>query len=125
MQLYVGPCHVVSAEIAVAMIVPIENPTDCKERGVIRFLQASEILGDLAEEASSRGIVLLYDNARSHTAQQTKALLREQFHWDIFEDPPYSPDLAPPGFFLFPKMKEHIAGKNNEDLKNAVDGHMV
>ena len=54
MQLYVGPSHVVSGEIAVAMAVPIENPTDCEVRGVIRFLQADEILGYLAEEAISR-----------------------------------------------------------------------
>ena len=53
MQLHVGPCHVVSAEIAVAMAVPIENPADCELRGDIRFLQADEILGYLAEEASS------------------------------------------------------------------------
>ena len=44
----------VSAEIAVAMTVPIENPVDCEVRGVISFLQADEILGYLAEEASSR-----------------------------------------------------------------------
>ena len=54
MQLYVGPCHRVTAEIAVAMAVPIENPADCEIRGVIRFLQADEILDYLAEEASSR-----------------------------------------------------------------------
>ena len=30
MQLYLGPCHMVSAEIAVAMAVPIENPADCE-----------------------------------------------------------------------------------------------
>ena len=54
MQLYVGPCHVVSAGIAVAMVVPIENPADCEVRGVIRFLQADEILGYLVEEASTR-----------------------------------------------------------------------
>ena len=55
MQLYVGPCHVASAEIAVAVAVPIENPADCEVRGVIRFLQADEtLLGYLAEEASSR-----------------------------------------------------------------------
>ena len=56
MQLYVGPCHVVSAEKAVAMAVPIENPADydCEVRGVIRFLQAVEMLDYLAEEASSR-----------------------------------------------------------------------
>ena len=54
MQLYVGSCLVVSAEIAVAMVVPIENPTDFEVRGVISFLQADKILGYLAEEASSR-----------------------------------------------------------------------
>ena len=36
--------------------------------------------------------------------------------------PPYSPDLAPSDFFLFSKMKEHLAGNcfpNDEDLKDA------
>ena len=34
---------------------------------------------------------------------------------------PYSPDLAPSDFFLFTKIKEHLAGKrfeNDEDLKD-------
>ena len=53
-QLYVGPCHLVSAEKAVAMAVPIENPADCEVRGVIRFLKADEVLGYLAKEASFR-----------------------------------------------------------------------
>ena len=43
-----------SAEIALAMAVPVENPADCEVRGIIRFLQADEILGYLAEQASSR-----------------------------------------------------------------------
>ena len=50
-QLYVGFCHVVSAE---TMAVPIENPADCEVRCVIYFLQAEEILGYLVEDASSR-----------------------------------------------------------------------
>ena len=54
MQLYVGHCHLVSEEIAVDVAVPIDNPADCDVRGVIRFLQADENLGYLAEEASSR-----------------------------------------------------------------------
>ena len=80
-------------------------------RGVIRFPQADEILGYLAEAASSR----------------VELFCCTAMHWDIVEHP-YSPDLAPSDFFLFPKMKEHLAGKrfvNDEDLKNAVDGHMV
>ena len=53
MLLYVGPCHVVSSELVVAITVPTENPADCEVRGVIRFLQADEILDYLAEEESS------------------------------------------------------------------------
>ena len=44
MQLYVGTCHVVSAEIGGIMAEPIENPADCEVRGIISFLQAEEIL---------------------------------------------------------------------------------
>ena len=46
----------------------------------------------------SRGIVLIHDNARPHTPRQTQTLLRDEFHWDIFDHPPYSPDLAPSDF---------------------------
>ena len=51
---YVKPCHVVSAGIAVAMAVPTENADYCEVRSVISFLQADEILGYVAKEASSR-----------------------------------------------------------------------
>ena len=43
----------------------------------------------------SRGIVLIHDNACPHTARLTQTLLRDEFHWDTFDHPPYSPDLAP------------------------------
>ena len=50
-------------------------------------------------------------------------MLRDAFHWDTFDHPPYSPDLALPDFYLFSKMKEHLAGKrftDDEDLQYAV-----
>ena len=37
--------------------------------------------------------------------------------------PPYSPDLAPSDFFLFPKLKDYLKGnryETDEDVKNAV-----
>ena len=34
-QLHVGACHVVSAQIAVAVAVTIENPADCEVRSVV------------------------------------------------------------------------------------------
>ena len=51
MQLYIGSCHVVLAEIAVTTV---EKPADYEVRSVIRFLQADEILGYLPEETSCR-----------------------------------------------------------------------
>ena len=71
----------------------------------------------------SCGIVLIHDNARPHTASQTQTLLRDAFHWDTFDHPPYSPDLAPLDFYLFSKIKEHLAGKrftDDDDLQHAV-----
>jgi transposase len=69
----------------------------------------------------SRGIVLIHDIARPHTARLTQTLLRDEFHWDPFDHPPYSPDLAPSDFHLFLKMKEHLAGQrhaDDEDLRH-------
>ena len=59
----------------------------------------------------SRGIVLLHENARPHTARQIKALLREQFHCDMFEHPRYSPDLTLSDYFLLPKMIRQANGE--------------
>ena len=71
----------VSAEIAVATAMPIENTADCEVRGVIHFLQTDEILGYLSRRSKiSHGVVLLHDNARPHTARQIQTLLLEQFH---------------------------------------------
>ena len=50
-------------------------------------------------------------------------MLHDAFHWDTFDHPPYSPDLAPSDFYFFSKMKEHLAGKrftDDEDLQHAV-----
>ena len=122
MQLYVGPCHVVSWDSCGHGCANWESRrlwgTWCYSFSAGRW----DLRLSCRRVKLSHGIFLLHDNTRPHTARQTQALLREQFHWDIFEHPPYSTDLAPSDFFLFPKMKEHIAGKrfaNDDDLKDA------
>ncbi|KAJ4427362.1 hypothetical protein ANN_24982 [Periplaneta americana] len=67
----------------------------------------------------SRGVVLLHDNARLHIAASTRELL-DQFGWEIFDHPPYSPDLAPSDFHLFTKLKDFLGGTcfgSDEELK--------
>jgi len=60
----------------------------------------------------SRGVCLLHDNARPHSAHVTTGLL-EKFKWDILDHPPYSPDLAPGDFHLFLHPKKHLTGKKS------------
>jgi len=63
----------------------------------------------------SCGIVIIYDNARPHTANVTKQLLAD-FAWEQFNHTPYNPDLAPRDFHLFLHMKSFMDGQNfNED----------
>ncbi|KAJ4439635.1 hypothetical protein ANN_07763 [Periplaneta americana] len=71
----------------------------------------------------SRGIVLLHDNAHLHTAASTRELL-DQFGWEIFDHPPYSPDLAPSNFHLFTKLKDFLCGTrfgSDEELNKTVN----
>ena len=42
----------------------------------------------------TRGVILLHDNARPHTANTITALL-QKFKWEVLGHSPYSPDLSP------------------------------
>jgi len=73
-------------------------------------------------QMSDKRVLLLHDHARPHTAQATVNLL-EQWGWEILEHPPYSPDLAPSDFHLFPNMKKHLRSKrfkSHDDVKHEV-----
>jgi transposase len=48
----------------------------------------------------TKGMLLLHDNARAHSANQITATLRS-FKWEVLQHPPYGPDLAPSDFHLF------------------------
>lgn len=70
----------------------------------------------------TKGVCLLHDNARPHTANLTKALL-DSFGWDVLDHPPHSPDLAPSDYHLFTSLKMHLAGKKfstDQEVQTAV-----
>ena len=46
----------------------------------------------------------------------------KEFRWQLLPLPPYSPDLAPSDFFLFPKLKVHLKGvrfNSTDEAKHA------
>jgi histone-lysine N-methyltransferase SETMAR len=71
----------------------------------------------------TRGVSLLHDNARCHTAPVSQELLTS-FGWDIVTHLPYSPDLAPSDYHFFTKLKEFLGGKrfyNNQEVEEVAE----
>lgn len=62
----------------------------------------------------SKKVILLHDNAPAHSSKYTQGLLKS-FEWDVFPHPPYSPDLAPSDYHLFPQIKSALGGKRFKD----------
>lgn len=58
--------------------------------------------------------LLHQDNARPHVSQMTMAFIISK-NIKLIEHAPYSPDLAPADFWLFPNLKSKIAGMKFED----------
>jgi transposase len=57
------------------------------------------------------------DNAPSHRALAAREFLAHN-NVTTFPHPPYSPDLAPCDFFLFPKMKLLLKGRRFDGLED-------
>ena len=57
------------------------------------------------------GFILHWDIAPVHTAHIVTNFLASKEGVEVLRHPPYSPDLAPCNFFLFPKMKNKLAGE--------------
>ena len=71
-----------------------------------------------------RGLLLLHDNASAHTAVVTLDFLVAS-NVQLVTHPPYSPDLAPCDWFLFPSDKKQLKGKqfqNAEDAQTFFEG---
>ena len=69
------------------------------------------------------GVYLLHDNAPAHTSKVAMAAAKE-CGYKILPHPPYSPDLAPSDYFLFPKLKESLRGQkfdSDTDVIGAVN----
>jgi len=87
-------------------------------------LYANEILpkvfSDFMEKrgrTTVRDVMLHHDNAAAHKARIVTEYLRNE-RVDLLPHPPYSPDLAPCDFFLFPRIKKELKGKRFDKVEN-------
>lgn len=62
------------------------------------------------------GPLILHDNARPHIANVVSEKLRE-YGWEVLPHAPYSPDMSPPDFDLFPKLKQPMRGRRFPSLE--------
>jgi hypothetical protein len=62
------------------------------------------MLEDFPLEISQRLICLV-------ASMGTHVVMQKQ-QWDVFEHPPYSPDLAPSDFHLFGPLKHHLSAEH-------------
>ena len=72
-------------------------------------------------------IIFHQDNARVHTSFLTMVKLNE-LKYELFEHPPYSPDLAPSDYYLFRNLKQFLRGKrfsSNEEAIAAVEQYFA
>lgn len=72
------------------------------------------------------GVLLLQDNAPVHTSQVAVASATK-CGFELLPHPPYSPDLAPSDFFLFPNLKSELRGKrfhSDSDVIAAVEAYL-
>ena len=61
--------------------------------------------------------VLQHDNAPAHTALSIREFLAKK-NISVLPHPPYSPDLAPCDFYLFPKLKSKLKGHHFGTMEN-------
>lgn len=77
-------------------------------------------LQEVRKNNPNRRVILHHDNASAHTGKLTLAYLNNE-NVELMTHPPYSPDLAPNDYFLFPKIKEKLRGHRFTSPEAAVE----
>lgn len=86
-----------------------------------------EVISEIRKTNRRRRIILHHDNASSHTSAQTTGYLSTQ-NIELMGHPPYSPDLAPNDFYLFPQVKNKLRGQRfstPQEAVNAFKNHVL
>ena len=85
--------------------------------------QLREKIKSLRRGKLARGVLFHQDNAPAHKSTVAMAAINE-CGFELLEHPPYSPDLAPSDYYLFPKLKKELCGRHfdtDDDVIGAVN----
>ncbi|GBP68206.1 Histone-lysine N-methyltransferase SETMAR [Eumeta japonica] len=82
-----------------------------------------EVFEEIRKNNRQRRIIL-HDDASCHTSTETTRISEGQKN-RIDELPPYNPDLAPNGFYLFPSVKNKLRGQRYSSRKEPIDAFKV
>ena len=98
-----------------------------EERRTINDAYYAEQLRRLSQEIVRKrkreltcGVLLLQDNAPAHTLQVAMAAATE-CGFEVLPHLPYSPDLAPNDFYLFPKWKTNVRGRDFRSTEGVIE----
>lgn len=89
-----------------------------------------KLMAEIAEKRphlQRKKILFHQDNAPSHTSAVAIAKINE-LRFELLDHPPYSPDLAPSDFFLFPNLKTALGGQrfsSNEEAITFVNSYFM
>jgi len=84
------------------------------------LVQLKDILKEKGRGKFTKGVLFLHDNAPAHRVLATqKKLAYLGFH--CLDDPPYSPDLAPSDYRIFPGLKKQLEGGHFSSDAEVID----
>lgn len=75
------------------------------------LVQLKDILKEKRRGKVTKGVLFLHDNAPAHRALATQKKLA-YLGFQCLDHPPYSPDLAPSDYHLFPGLKKQLKGRH-------------
>ena len=81
----------------------------------------------LHNELGISKVLLHQDNVPDHKSLVAISAVHD-CGFELIDHPPYSPDLAPSDYFLFPNLKKHLARKwyeSDHDVISAVEDFFV
>lgn len=89
-----------------AIVQAVEAEMLKNRRATIRDLE--EKLGGVCSSETIRHILV---NNLQYRKVSARWVPKQKFGWEIIDHPPYSPDVAPSDYHMFPALKKHLGGK--------------